>query len=1096
GLSFNSTNAPTLRAVDASRSEVAVYLKSTTLPATLEDLVVRDAGTGLSMNTVTGAGTLTIDGDVIAADDRAKTTVLLTTATPVTVDTAALGLVQSGNSYISPPPPSDPICGTTITSDLVLMADLDCSETTTTAITLGADGVKVLGNGFRILAPRASRVIEAVNRNGVVIDDVDVSSPYPVALSSDYGVYVSGGTGNRISRVRADRHGVGVYVSGADLHVGDVTANGCTYHGLRVDQSAAPIELTGITATGGATGVYLSDFDGDDGAGGRFTLDGGVLADVGGNRTALQLVNVRNVIVQGPIATLDGAVYGVHAGDVTNANLAFRDLDVSDDRGDGTGLLAYGDGTEVTRVTANRRATGVDVRNGAGVVLTDVAAAECNKAAAHLEAVTVAALTNLSLTVSYVGLELQTLDDPTLVVDPYDDVAGAGAIASLAGCDTSIFGAAVTGVTFRGLALDGRATGLALNYATNAGLTLEDLDLSGDRYSGTGASLNGSGHVVSGITVSRRDTGFNGNQLTEPVIADVTVDRVYTTGILLQNSETALDLSNLAITRTATALWLKSITADAATPLVIDGDVLTATDDTAIAIDLDSVANVIVEDLTLPSRTYGVDGSSGGNTGVTVRRVDVSGTRGVGYGLRMNGAGVVIEDLDARYRSTGVLLGPATGLAVSGVRARNASSYGVNVNTISDFVLEDLDVGASYTGLYLQNLAGTVADPVVIDAWDGTRGVLRDASDCATTIAISNGDDIRFDHLRLDGFDNGVDGTTSSNERLVFDGVDASGGRSGATGYGLHLGGTEHVLTGATISRRAYALRLNGVSGATVTDLTATGNGTGYYVVTLAANQDPPTLSNLDLRDNGAAFYLNNWKAPFVFEPSLGIDVSGSDTGFQLYNQTQALTFRDLDLTENLSAAITTSTNISNIAFERLDVSGVGLGYGLDLSASTGVTITDVVASDRYMGVRATGCSALVVDGLDASNAAYGFRVDSLTTGIAPTLSNLHLTDNSYGLTLYNVRTPLTIDEDTGLDVSGSAVGIYLTNYTQDVTVAGLRLDNPSFGVTVVAYSRAVTLRDLDVSGSGRGRGLNVEGVDHVVSGIVARDREYGIYGD
>ena len=84
----------------------------------------------------------------------------------MTVDTAALGLVQSGNSYISPPPPSDPICGTTITSDLVLMADLDCSETTTTAITLGADGAVIAERGAAAATRVPAYAVQAVDTTG------------------------------------------------------------------------------------------------------------------------------------------------------------------------------------------------------------------------------------------------------------------------------------------------------------------------------------------------------------------------------------------------------------------------------------------------------------------------------------------------------------------------------------------------------------------------------------------------------------------------------------------------------------------------------------------------------------------------------------------------------------------------------------------------------------------------------------------------------------------------------------------------------------------------------------------------------------------
>ncbi len=51
---------------------------------------------------------------------------------------------------------ADPLCGTTITDDLTLNADLDCTGVAGSALTVGADGVTVEGQGYRILAPDAS----------------------------------------------------------------------------------------------------------------------------------------------------------------------------------------------------------------------------------------------------------------------------------------------------------------------------------------------------------------------------------------------------------------------------------------------------------------------------------------------------------------------------------------------------------------------------------------------------------------------------------------------------------------------------------------------------------------------------------------------------------------------------------------------------------------------------------------------------------------------------------------------------------------------------------------------------------------------------
>ena len=60
----------------------------------------------------------------------------------------------------------DPLWGTAITTDLTLTGDLDCNETTGTAITLGADGVTLDRQDHAIVAPATSTVIAVGGKDG------------------------------------------------------------------------------------------------------------------------------------------------------------------------------------------------------------------------------------------------------------------------------------------------------------------------------------------------------------------------------------------------------------------------------------------------------------------------------------------------------------------------------------------------------------------------------------------------------------------------------------------------------------------------------------------------------------------------------------------------------------------------------------------------------------------------------------------------------------------------------------------------------------------------------------------------------------------
>ena len=78
-------------------------------------------------------------------------------------------------------------CGDTITSNAILVADLDCTGTTGTVLTIGANNVYFDGQGHKILVPNATLMVGLTGRTGVSILNVDLSGV------AGNGITISGG---------------------------------------------------------------------------------------------------------------------------------------------------------------------------------------------------------------------------------------------------------------------------------------------------------------------------------------------------------------------------------------------------------------------------------------------------------------------------------------------------------------------------------------------------------------------------------------------------------------------------------------------------------------------------------------------------------------------------------------------------------------------------------------------------------------------------------------------------------------------------------------------------------------------------------------
>ena len=154
---------------------------------------------------------------------------------------------------------ADPLCGTTITTNLTLTADLDCTGLVGTVLIAGLDGITINGQGHKIFAPDSSTVIAMGGRTGVTVKNIGLSG------GSSFGIQISGGGGNLLSLVDVSwegttRSGTGIHlVGGSGSTLERVTGNNRVY-GFRIQGNSDNNEIKLNTSTGSTYGLVM---DGD-----------------------------------------------------------------------------------------------------------------------------------------------------------------------------------------------------------------------------------------------------------------------------------------------------------------------------------------------------------------------------------------------------------------------------------------------------------------------------------------------------------------------------------------------------------------------------------------------------------------------------------------------------------------------------------------------------------------------------------------------------------------------------------------------------------------------------------------------------------------
>jgi len=1109
GIFADITTNPTLRDVNVSRTiTVGVQMTTTTLPATLQRLTLADNRIGLRMTTVAGTGSALLGPYSAATNPNgaivtlagSPTAISLTAAPDVTVDTAGLGLTQVGANY-NPPAPTPPWpCGATIVSDLTLTSDLDCSGITATAITVGAANLTIDGgpSRFRIIAPQAATVILANARDAVTVKNLDISGTW---VGGD-GIWITGGIGHRITDVDASYRSRGAYVTAAtDVAVASFTANSSNSAGLHILTVMPPLALTDLRLTDGTTwGLRLNNVDGD-----GLVLDATTLVDLRRSATAIFFeANVRNMVFRGPFTGLDGTAYGINATATTNANLTFSDLEVTPRWLGGTGLSLGGSGHTLSNLTGLYRSFAFDIRSAPSIVISGITASAASAEALRLENSHPVVLEKLELTRSATALSLRDLNivGAPLDMGPWDSIAGTGAIVSLAENGTGIAISNVRNARFFDLTIDALTNGIAAQVSTNRNLAFTNIDVSGAWRLGTGMWLSGNDHVVEAVTSNNRLNGIITNLTTNLSMSDIRVNNAGTTALYIQNAMVPLVLNDLNLVNSATCLQIQNFAPDPSLAWTVTqyngtSGAITALDGCGTGIHLTNVQNARFVDLTIPIAGAAINANIATNANLVFSNLDLSVNRAASTGLALSGTGHIVEDLVCARRTAGLFTNLLANSTLRRININGGAGIGLTLTTSTlPLTLTDISLDRNLTGLSINGLSGTPGTPFQIGPWSASlpSGTIRSLHDNDTSVLLNNVQYARFSDLALNGSAYGVSCSgATSNRDIEFDNIDVTPVRLG--GSGLYLSGFNHK-----ISNISSLFRSNAIYGATVGNfeasaITANSGGVGLYLYATPntpAIYTPPTLSNLDLRNNSYGMYLQSWALPTVIDGTDGIDVRDSTYGIALGNLNANLTIRNFLQLNNPTAGLSSGYICPGLRLENLNASGNGVGFGVQLGGSTGTVLANITADYRTTGLDFSAMSAIQANNLTSRFSATGLYFQGLgTAGVPPAFSGLTIADNATGLYWYNNSVTATLDASIGLDIKRSVTAIN-ASYSSNLTLQDLDLSE-SRSNGVYAYNTSnLTLRRLNADGQGRGYGLYLRGAGIVVDNVTAHNRAYG----
>ena len=495
-------------------------------------------------------------------------------------------------------------------------------------------------------------------------------------------------------------------------------------------------------------------------------------------------------------------------------------------------------------------------------------------------------------------------------------------------------------------------------------------------------------------------------------------------------------------------------------------------------------------------------GQSG--TGIIVAPTDGLNSTSTGLILRSM-PNSTVDGLDLSWAGAGSMVGTGilsdsnlgANVTIQNVTATNRN-YGIDIHGGGqDLSLVNNDLSDNSTALYLNGLSdGGDADSVPVT---GSGNVVSDST---------NG----FRLFSMTGLYVGTSGVG-----LIVD--NAAVGFGSVSNYALYLRNLPNsTIDGLDLSwtgsgaRTGYGILSDSSLGAnfTVQNVTATNRVTGLQ---LQSGGQDLTLTNNNLANNNTALYLNGFSdggdADSVPVVGSGNVVTGSSTGFQLYNMTALYVGTSGvglivdNATAGFGSVTGSSFNLASLPSSTID--------GLDLSYVAGLRTGNAIYSNSNMG------SGFTVENVTATNRAGGIVL--VGGGQDLTLTNNDLSNDSQAIDLSGFSdggdansVPVIASGNVVagsyeayrlFGMSGQFIGTSGTGIIIDNAADGLQtsLGGGTFG-TAAIYLRNFdngTLSGLDLSwtgsGSRTGRGIysDTQSDNVAVTGVAVGNRTDGI---
>ena len=1049
---------------------------------------------------------------------------------------------------------ADPACGATVTSNVTLTGDLVCpAGYGGYGLIVGADNVTIDGAGHQLFVRSGHGVYSAHRgvtvRNLVVRGDTggggvgvsvlgDNATVTGVTLTDlSYGIHVAGAgsvvTGNQLSGCWS----YGLWVdggSGANVSGNTIP---CGY-ALKINDYTGPMIFTGNNLAGSYVALTLTYVSGT-------TFDSPAEApNLFGTHGAFPIIGsyLDGVTLRGFAISRSTAGYGIS---LSGTNVTVDALTISRL---GSDLVVAGNGATVTNVTLTDSPYGIRVI-GAGPVVTGNRLTGCWSYGVWVDGGSGATVSNNSipcgyavkvndytgpitfagndLTGSYVGLSLTNVSTTT-----FDSPAGAPNLFGSHGA-FPLYGTGLHGVTVRGLTISGSAAGYGIALS-GTNITVDSLTVS---RLGSDLAIGGSGATVKNVTLTDSPYGIRVTGA-GPVVTGNRLTGCWSYGVWIDGGPGATVSNNIVPCGYAIKVT------DYAGPITFTGN-----DVSGSYVGL-SLANVTGATFASPVGAPNLFGTHGafpiygtGLAGVTLRGFSIAGST-AGYGIALSGANLTLDSLtlsrlggevavsgDGTTVKNVTLADSSYGLHVAGAnplvtgnRVTGCWSYGIWVSgssgaTLSNnvvpcgyalkvteytgpLVFAGNDVTGSYAGLTLTNVSNTTVE---------NAGLAHNVFGSHGAVAV-NGSNLTGVTVR--GFDvsgkNTVNGVSLSGTGITVDSVTARG-----LAQGIVVSGAGSTVTGCDVSGSLSGLYLSG-AGATVTNNLMT--ACPQYGLTLWSFAGPLVMAGNDLRSSTTAIWAQ-YSTDFIVDN----DVAGQAPN--LFGNNVNGFYSNWNYGGNF-----------NITLRNLDVSGNGPGSGVTLAATNGVA-QRIVARNRSAGINvsgpgatvldsdardgqsciyvsgtgaqvrrslASGCSGVGIDvygagttaaSNDASRSASGLRVG----GSGATITDNVLTEGGYGMSFWSHSGPAVF---TGNDLRNSSTGIWI-QYTSDLVLDNAvpeatpnRFGNNVNGIYSnwnYAGNFNVTIRNVDVSGSGPGTGVTLASSNGTVQQVIARSRQSGI---